>query len=63
LQKLSDLPNVEELTSAGLIDSGNIDASIFGTGKIAKEIDNKKKENIYSNIDDMLNQSLKTDDE
>ena len=33
IQKLSDLPNVEELTSAGLIDSGNIDTSIFGTGK------------------------------
>ena len=33
LQKLSDLPNIEELTSAGLIDSSNIDTSIFGTGK------------------------------
>ena len=33
LQKLSDLPNVEELTSAGLIDAGNVDSSIFGTGK------------------------------
>ena len=31
LQKLSDLPNIEELASAGLIDSGNIDSSIFGT--------------------------------
>ena len=30
LQKLSDLPNVEELTSAGLIDNENIDSSIFG---------------------------------
>ena len=37
LQKLSDLPNVEELTSAGLIDSGNIDTTIFGTGKFYKE--------------------------
>jgi len=33
LQKLSDLPNIEELTSAGLIDNVNIDTSIFGTGK------------------------------
>ena len=66
IQKLSDLPNVEELTSAGLIDTGNIDASIFGTGKFFKELDqdkDKKKENIYSNIDDMLNRSLKSEDE
>jgi len=63
LQKLSDLPNIEELTSAGLIDSGNIDSSIFGTGKFFKEQINEKKENIYSNIDDMLNQSLKSEEE
>ena len=62
LQKLTDLPNVEELTSAGLIDTGNIDASIFGTGKFFKEQINEKKENIYSNIDDMLNQTLKDDE-
>ena len=55
LQKLSDLPNVEELTSAGLIDSGNVDTSIFGTGKFFKEQMDEKKENNYSNIDDMLN--------
>ncbi len=63
LQKLSDLPNVEELTSAGLIDNANVDTSIFGTGKFYKEKMDEKKENIYSNIDDMLNQSLKPDDE
>ena len=63
LQKLSDLPNIEELTSAGLIDSGNVDTSIFGTGKFYKEQINEKKENIYSDIDDMLNQSLKPDEE
>ena len=63
LQKLSDLPNVEELTSAGLIDSGNVDTSIFGTSKYFKEQIDKKKENIYSNIDDMLNRSLKSDEE
>ena len=33
LQKLSDLPTVDELGSAGLIDSTNIDNAIFGTGK------------------------------
>jgi len=63
LQKLSDLPNVEELTSAGLIDSGNVDSTIFGTGKFFKEKKDEKKENIYSNIDDMLNQTLKSEEE
>ena len=63
LQKLSDLPNVEELTSAGLIDSGNVDASIFGTGKFFKEQTAEKKENIYSNIDDMLNRTLESEEE
>ena len=63
IQKLSDLPNVEELSSAGLIDNSNVDTSIFGTGKFFKEQVNEKKENIYSNIDDMLNQSLKSDEE
>jgi len=64
IQKLTDLPNIEELTSAGLIDGENIDSSIFGTGKFFKEQENaKKKENIYSNIDDMLSQSLKNEDD
>ena len=63
LQKLSDLPNIEELTSAGLIENSNIDPSIFGTGKFFKEQMEEKKENIYSNIDDMLSQSLDTKDE
>ena len=63
LQKLSDLPTVEELGSAGLIDSANIDASIFGTGKFYKEKQDQKKENIYSNIDEMLSGTLKSEDE
>ena len=63
LKKLSDLPNIEELTSAGLIDNSNVESSIFGTGKFYKEVIKEKKENIYSNIDDMLNQSLKSEDE
>ncbi len=63
LQKLSDLPNIEELSSAGLIDNSNVDTSIFGTGKFYKEQMEEKKENIYSNIDDMLNQSLKSEEE
>ena len=60
LQKLSDLPTVDELSSAGLIDSGNIDASIFGTGKFFKEKQEVKKEDIYSNIDEMLKSTLDT---
>ena len=60
LQKLSDLPTVDELSSAGLIDSGNIDSSIFGTGKFFKEKQEVKKEDIYSNIDEMLKSPLDT---
>ena len=63
IQKLSDLPTVDELGSAGLIDSGNIDSSIFGTGKFYKEKQEEKNENIYSNIDEMLNSTLKNDEE
>tara|TARA_B100001093_G_C26846387_1_gene1023002 strand:+ start:2365 stop:3063 length:699 start_codon:yes stop_codon:yes gene_type:complete len=63
LQKLSDLPTVDELGSAGLIDTANIDSSIFGTGKFYKEKQDNKKENIYSNIDEMLSGTLKNDDE
>ena len=63
LQKLSDLPNIEELTSAGLIENSNVDPSILGTGKFFKEQMIEKKENIYSNIDDMLTRSLKSREE
>ena len=63
LQKLSDLPTVDELGSAGLIDSTSIDASIFGTGKFYKEKQKDDKENIYSNIDEMLSVTLKTEDQ
>ena len=62
LNKLSDLPNIEELTSAGLIDDANISASIFGTGKFYQEKQEDIKENIYSNIDEMLSSTLKNDD-
>ena len=55
IQKLSDLPTVDELGSAGLIDTSSIDKSIFGTGKFFKEqsID-KSKNNIYEDIDDAI---------
>ena len=62
LKKLSDLPTVDELSSAGLIDSSSVDSSIFGTGKFYKEKEEEKKENIYSDIDEMLNSTLKNDD-
>ena len=62
LQKLSDLPTVDELGTAGLIDSSNIDTSIFGTGKFYKEKQENKKEDIYSNIDEMLSGTLKSDE-
>tara|TARA_B100000470_G_scaffold86931_1_gene67050 strand:+ start:615 stop:1307 length:693 start_codon:yes stop_codon:yes gene_type:complete len=63
LQKLSDLPTVDELGSAGLIDNTNIDSAIFGTGKFYKEKHEDVKENIYSNIDEMLSSTLKSEDE
>ena len=63
LQKLSDLPTVDELGSAGLIDNTNIDSSIFGTGKFYKEKKDEKKENIYSDIDEMLSSTLKNEEQ
>ena len=62
LKKLSDLPTVEELNTAGLIDSSAVDSTIFGTGKFYKEKQEEKKENIYSDIDEMLSSTLKNDD-
>jgi segregation and condensation protein B len=58
LQKLTDLPTVDELGAAGLIDSSSIDNAIFGTGKFFKEKQEEKKEDIYSNIDEMLSGTL-----
>jgi segregation and condensation protein B len=63
LQKLSDLPTVDELGSAGLIDTTDLDSSIFGTGKFYKEKQENKKENIYSNVDEMLSGTLKSEDQ
>ncbi len=62
LQKLSDLPTVDELGAAGLIDSANIDNAIFGTGKFYREKQDEKKEDIYSNIDEMINSTLELDE-
>ena len=63
LKKLSDLPTVDELGTAGLIDTTSVDADIFGTGKFYKEKQEDKKENIYSNIDEMLSGTLKSEEE
>ena len=55
VQKLSDLPTIDELGSAGLIDASSIDKSIFGTGKFFKEQSiNEKQNNIYEDIDDAI---------
>ena len=62
LKKLSDLPSVDELGSAGLIDTSTVNSQIFGTGKFYNEKEQKKNENIYSNIDEMINSTLKKDE-
>ena len=61
IQKLSDLPTVEELSSAGLIDSSSINSSIFGTGKFYKEYSESKKDDIYSEIDKAIDQTPESD--
>jgi len=62
IKKLSDLPTVDELSSAGLIDPGSVDSSIFGTGKFFKEQSQDKKDNIYSDVDDVLKQTNKIEE-
>ena len=54
IQKLSDLPTLDELGAAGLIDTSSIDKSIFGTGKFFKEQTIKEKNDIYEDIDDAI---------
>ena len=55
IQKLSDLPTIDELGTAGLIDTSNIDKSIFGTGKFFKEQSiQEKQNNIYEDIDEVI---------
>ncbi len=55
IQKLSDLPTIDELGSAGLIDTSTIDQSIFGTGKFFKEQSiSEKQNNIYEDIDEAI---------
>ena len=55
IQKLSDLPTIDELGTAGLIDTTAIEKSIFGTGKFFKEQSiNEKQNNIYEEIDEAI---------
>ena len=61
IKKLTDLPNIEELSSAGLIDTSNIDKSIFGTGKFFKEQSANKKQNIYEDIEDAIDKAPETE--
>jgi len=61
IKKLTDLPNIDELSSAGLIDTSTIDRSIFGTGKFFKEQSINEKQNIYENIDDAIKKAPEND--
>ena len=54
IQKISDLPTIDELGSAGLIDTSTIDKSIFGTGKFFKEQSISEKKNIYEDIEEAI---------
>ena len=62
IENLSDLPSVEELSSAGLIDDASIDSSIFGTSKFFKEQSEEKKDNIYSDIDQVIKDPPKSEE-
>ena len=62
VQKLSDLPTIDELGSAGLIDTASIDNSIFGTGKFFKEQSlNEKQKNMYEDIDEAIKKAPEDD--
>ena len=61
IQKLSDLPTIDELGSAGLIDISAVDKSIFGTGKFFKEQSINSKENFYEEIEEAINKAPQPD--
>ena len=62
IQKLSDLPTIDELGSAGLIDTSSVDKSIFGTGKFFKEQSvDEKQNNIYDDIDGAIKKAPEED--
>ena len=59
IQKLSDLPTIDELGTAGLIDTSAINSSIFGTSKFFSEQSLKTKEDIYSDIESVIEDNEK----
>ena len=59
IQKLSDLPTVDELGSAGLIDTSAVNSSIFGTSKFFSEQSSQTKEDIYSDIESAIDDNEK----
>ena len=61
IQKISDLPTIDELGSAGLIDTTTIDKSIFGTGKFFKEQSINNNQNIYEEIEEAIDKDPETD--
>ena len=61
IQKLSDLPTIDELSSAGLIDTTSIDSSIFGTGKFFKEQSSNREDDIYSDIEKAIDEAPKSE--
>ena len=62
IQKLSDLPTVDELSSAGMIDSSSVNSSIFGTSKFFKEQISRSNEDIYSDIEKAIGENDKIDE-
>ena len=61
IQKISDLPTIDELGSAGLIDTTTIDKSIFGTGKFFKEQSINNNQNIYEEKEEAIDKAPETD--
>ena len=59
IQKLSDLPTIDELGTAGLIDTSAVNSSIFGTSKFFSEQSSETKEDIYSDIESVIDDSEK----
>ena len=59
IQKLSDLPTIDELGSAGLIDTSAVNSSIFGTSKFFSEQSSKTKDDIYSDIERAIDDNEK----
>ena len=59
IQKISDLPTIDELGTAGLIDTSAVNSSIFGTSKFFSEQSTKTKEDIYSDIESAIDDNEK----